>query len=157
MSNVFLARCESPAFDETVVSPVDLTSVPEAPDGLADGESVRFWGVSDGSRNESNFAKLEPDDLVLFFRDDAYVATGRVETTVEDDDGWASDAFETGEPFTMLYSLSAVEEIQVPRAKVNRLFDYSDSYEPHGLLRVNPSNVDGSLAAIELALQRVSE
>ncbi|MFC3958045.1 hypothetical protein [Halovivax cerinus] len=157
MSNVFLARCESPTFDETVASSVDLADYPDHPDGLADGGAVRFWGVSAGSRNESNFEKLAEADLVLFYQDGAYVATGRVERTLADEAEWASDAFDADDAFTMLYTLSDVAKIRVPREKVNRLFEYSSSYEPHGLLRVNPSNVDASLGAIELALERVSE
>ncbi len=159
MTNVFLARCDSPNFDTTVTSGVDLSQYPEPPatlDGFGDSP-VRFWGAGAGTRNESNFEKMAVGDLVLFYRDGTYVGTAWVDTKFKDKTGWASDTVWNDGDARLLYTLTDFEPVSIPREKVNRIFDYTDGYTPSELLRVSDSNVTRQPAAIKLALQRYSK
>jgi len=135
-SNVFVIRCDPDDFDRTVRSAVSLADYPDHPDALPEGDEVRFWGVEDGDSNQTYFEKMEAGDLVLFYQDDTYVGTGRIGTTFTDDE------------FT---------PVSVPRAAVNRIFDYADGYNPGGLMRVADDRVSTRPAAIELALEQYSE
>ena len=154
MSDVYLARVDSPDFEETVEAAVDVGEFEDVPDPLSGAEEGRLWGVGPGSRNESNFEKLESGDLVLFYRDGEYVGSAWVEATF--DDAWASETLWEDSDVTMCYTLSGYQAISVPKRKVNTIFGYSEGYSPSELMRVNPDNVDAQPAAIELALERVS-
>jgi len=156
MSNVFLAPCDSPNFDRTVRQVVDLTQFPESPPPLDGEQGVRFWGARVGSRNERNFQNMQNGDLVLFYQDGEYIGTAWVDTTFRDEEGWASSNFWQGGESYLIYTLTEVEEISVPRQKVNTIFDYSRDYYPQGLMRVSPDNVSKRPASIKLALKRVS-
>ena len=156
MKHVYLAPCDSPDFDESVRADVELDGSSEIPEPLAGEGTVRFWGAASGSRNESNFERLEAGDLVLFYSDGEYVSTAWVESTFEDEAEWASSTVWTDKESSLLYTLTDVEEISVPREKVNTIFGYTGSYSPAGLMRVNPDNVDVQPASIKLALQRIS-
>ncbi len=157
MTNLFLAPVDSPDFEASVRTPVDLDAIEDRPDALNDTDSVRLWGTTPGTRNESNFEKLRSGDLVLFREDDSYVGIGRVGTTFEDDDGWASSRIWDDSDSTLLYTLSSYRDVSVPQSAVNRIFGYSDSYAPQGLMRVADGKVTNEPAAIELALERYTE
>lgn len=152
--NVFLASVDPGNFETTVRSPVDPTEHDDSPDALAGGEA-RVWGVTEGGSGD-NYGKLESGDLVLFYADGEYVGTGRVGTTFEDDEQWVSETFWEDAPATSLYTVESFEPVAVPKAAVNRIFDYSEGYTPQELLRVADDRVDRSLDAIELAVQQYS-
>lgn len=154
--SVFLAPCDPGNFDRTVRSPVDPSEHPDLPDALPEGERVRFWGVRSGSRNEDTFERMEPGDLVLFYQDGTYVATGRVGTTF-DDGGWASETFWNDAPSTLIYTLEDYTEVDVPAGAVNVLFDYESDFYPQGLMRVADGRVDRRIEAIEGALPRYTD
>lgn len=156
MKNVFLAPCDSPNFDDTVRNAVDLTQSSEHPAPLDGMGEVRFWGAKVGSRNESNFEKMQQGDLVLFYQDGDYVGTAWVDVKFRDDEGWASSNFWRGGNSRLIYTLTDFTEVSVPRQKVNTIFGYSEDYYPQGLMRVSPDNVTNRPAAIKLALERVS-
>jgi len=156
-SNVFVAPCDPDGFDRTVRSAVSLADYPDHPDALPDETAVRFWGVRDGDSNETHFEKMEAGDLVLFYDDDAYVGTGRVGTTFTDDESWASATFWDGAPATRVFTVDDFTPVTVPKAAVNRIFDYADGYDPRGLMRVADGRVSKRPAAIELAMERYSE
>ena len=84
--NVFLVPIDPENFDRTVASTVDLAEYPNRPSPLEDLEEARLWAVDDDSGNGSTFERMESGDLLLFYHDDEYVATGRVGTTFEDTD-----------------------------------------------------------------------
>lgn len=155
--NVFLAPCDSGNFDRTVRSAIDVTDYDDVPEALSNGDSIRFWGVENGSNTESTFEKMESGDLVLFYRDGEYVGTGWIGTTVEDGDEWASASVWDDSESTLLYTVEEFSPVSVPKAAVNRIFDYSDGYNPHGLMRVSPRKVDKQPAAIKLALEKYTE
>jgi hypothetical protein len=120
-------------------------------------DTVRFWGVREGSGNESYFEKMAEGDLVLFYQDGRYVGTGWVGTTFADDDGWARTTFWQDAPSTLVYTIEGFTPVSVPRSAVNTVFDYVSDYYPQGLMRVAESRVTSSPAAIARAVQRYSE
>lgn len=154
--SVFLASCDAGNFEQTVRSPVDLAEYPDRPDALEGVDAARLWGVTEGG-SEGTFEKLSPDDLVLFFVDGAYVGTGRVGTIVEDDGGRLGETFWEDAASAGAFTVEGFQAVSVPKAAVNRIFEYSDGYTPQELLRVASDRVDRSPAAIELALQQYTE
>lgn len=156
-ANVFLAPCDPGNFDRTVRSTVDPDEYPDHPGALDDLDDVRFWGVREGSRNETHFEKMNSGDLVLFYQDGTYVGSGRVGTTVEDSDGWASETFWDDAPSYLLYTVEDFAEITVPRTALNRIFDYDGSYTPQGLMRVADGRVTKDPAVIKHAVEKYSE
>lgn len=156
-TNVFLAPCDSPNFDETVSSPVDLDEFPDHPPEFDGGTPVRFWGVREGSQNRNSFEKMQSGDLVLFYQDGNYIATGRIGSTFEDERGWASTTFWGDAPTPLIYTIRNFHSVEVHKSSVNSVFDYVDDYNPDGLLRVADTRLDHRPTAIERALQRYSE
>jgi len=156
-ANVFLAPCDSPNFDETVISEVELSNHPDHPSGFSGEGAVRFWGVREGKQNRNYFEKMQSGDLVLFYQDGDYIGTGRIGTTFEDEDGWASTNFWSNAPSTLIYTIEDFSSVKVPCSRVNRIFDYVSDYNPEGLMRVAESRVSRNLAVIETAIQMYSE
>jgi len=156
MKNVFLAPCDSPNFDDTVRNAVDLTHSSAHPASLNDTDEVRFWGARVGSQNENYFEKMQNGDLILFYQNGEYVGTAWVDFKFRDDEGWASSNFWRGGSSRLIYTLIDFTEVSIPKEKVNTIFGYSAEYNPRGLIRVNPDNVNNRPAAIKLALERIS-
>jgi len=117
-SNIFLAPCDSENFDRTVLSEVDLNEYPDHPDALSAWDSVRFWGVRDGETNRNYFEKMASGDLVLFYQDGEYIGTGRIKTTFEDEEMWASKTFWKNAPSNLIYTLDDFTRISVPKKNV---------------------------------------
>jgi hypothetical protein len=154
--NVFLVPIDPENFDRTVRSAVDLTDYPDRPEPLADLDEARLWAVDDDSGNGSTFEKMGAGDLLLFYADDEYVATGRVGETFEDDDRWASGTFWTAFPTTRVYTVTDFSAVSAPKRAVNRIFDYSSSYTP-GFMRVADGRVTVDLSSIESALEQYTK
>lgn len=156
-SNVFLAPCDPGNFDRTVRSAVTVSDDPARPPALSEQETVRFWGVRDGSGNETFFEKMDAGDLVLFYQEQTYVGTGWIGTTFTDDEQWASRTFWNDAPASRIYTIEGFTPVSVPRAAVNRLFDYAVDYYPQGLMRVADGRLDNRPEAIKRAVERYSE
>ncbi|ELZ36032.1 hypothetical protein [Halorubrum distributum] len=155
-ANVFLVPIDPENFDRTVRSPVDLTDYPDRPEPLADLDEARLWAVDDDSGNGSTFEKMSGGDLLLFYADDEYVATGRVGEAFADEDRWASGTFWTAFPTTRVYTVTDFSAVSAPKRAVNRIFDYSSSYTP-GFMRVADSRVNADLSSIESALEHYTK
>ncbi|WP_066417558.1 hypothetical protein [Halorubrum aethiopicum] len=149
--NVFLVPVDPENFDRTVRSAVDLSEYPDRPEPLADVEEARLWAVDDDSGNGSTFDRMESGDLLLFYHDGEYVATGRIGETFADEDRWVSGTFWTAFPTTRVYTVESFTPVSVPKRGVNRIFDYSASYTP-GFMRVADGRVTRDLSTIETAL-----
>lgn len=156
-ANVFLAPCDSPNFDETVVSPVNLDEFPDHPAGFNGKQTVRFWGVRDGPQNQANFEKMQSGDLVLFYQDGSYIGTGWVGTKFEDEEDWASTTFWRNAPSNLIYTIQEFHSVQAPKSAVNRIFDYVSDYHPQGLMRVADDRLRNRPKAIEQALIQYTE
>ncbi len=149
--NVFLVPVDPENFDRTVRSAVDLTEYDDRPEPLTAVDEARLWAVDDDSGNGSTFERMGSDDLLLFYHDGEYVATGRVGETFTDEDRWVSGTFWTAFPTTRVYTVESFAPISVPKRGVNTIFDYSKSYTP-GFMRVADSRVTRDLSTIETAL-----
>ncbi|OYR83100.1 hypothetical protein DJ71_10875 [Halorubrum sp. E3] len=155
-ANVFLVPIDPENFDRTVRSAVDLTEYDDRPDDLADLDEARLWAVDDDSGNGSTFERMSEGDLLLFYADDEYVATGRVGEAFADEDRWASGTFWTAFPTTRVYTVTDFSAVSAPKRAVNRIFDYSSSYTP-GFMRVADSRVNADLSSIESALEHYTK
>ncbi|ACM57232.1 hypothetical protein [Halorubrum lacusprofundi] len=155
-ANVFLVPIDPENFDRTVQSAVDLTEYDDRPDPLADLDEVRLWAVDDDSGNGSTFERMEEGDLLLFYHDGEYLATGRVGTAFEDEDRWVSSTFWTAFPTTRVYTITDFTAASAPKRAVNTIFDYSASYTP-GFMRVADSRVNAELSSIESAIEHYTK
>lgn len=155
--NVFLAPCDPGNFNRTILSEVKLDEYSDYPEPLANGETVRFWGVREGKQNRNYFEKMNSGDLVLFYQDGTYVGTGWVGVTFEDEDGWVNTTFWNNAPSTLIYTIEDFTEASVPKTAVNRIFDYSPDYYPQGLTRVADKRVSKRPKAIKLALKKYTK
>lgn len=153
---VFLVPIDPANFEQTVSSPIDLAAQEDRPDDLPETGDVRLWGVEDGTRSVETFERMGPGDLLLFYEDDSYVGVGRVGLTFEDEAEWASETFWDGAEMGHVFTVTEFAQLSIPRAAVNRLFDYGPEYSP-GFMRVAPDRVTASLPAIELAVKRFDE
>lgn len=145
--NVFLAPCDFGDFEGAVASPVDLPDIEGVP-----GEA-RVWAVPEGDQSSSSFEKMEEGDLLLFYDGETFVGTGRIGVTFEDDGGAVGEAVGDADR-TQFYTVTEFTPVEVPRAAVNQIFEYSAGWNPGGLLRVADSRVANSPEAIELALEQ---
>jgi hypothetical protein len=150
-TDVFLAPCDPGNFDRTALEEIELDEYEDHPEALSGLETVRFWGVREGSSNRGYFEKMSPGDLVLFYQDSRYIGVGWIGSTFEDEEGWASETFWNGAPSKLIYTLEEFVELSVPRASINNVFDYLDGYYPQGLTRVARNRVDRRPAAIKAA------
>lgn len=153
-SSVFLVECDSENFENTVLSSADLTEFVDVPGELAGLESARLWGIPSGESNRTYFEKMEQGDLVLFYRDGAYVGSGWVRMLFEDEANWASTAVWSGKPSQFVFVIEDFEAVSVPMEAVHRIFDYSGSYRPPAFMRVADSRVNRAPEAIKLALSK---
>jgi hypothetical protein len=157
-SNVFLAPCDAGNFDRTIVSEVDLSEYSTTrPEELSEMDTVRFWGVREGSRNEDYFERMDSGDLVLFYQNGNYVGTGWAGITFEDDEQWASRTFWNDAPSRLIYTVEEFTPVSVPKVAVNQIFNYDEGYNPQGLIRVAESKLDKRPVTIKRALEKYTE
>lgn len=154
---VFIQTVDFPNFDRTVLNPVDTNEWPDAPAALHradDGEGVRFWGVRTGSNNEDNYAKLQPDDLVLFYNEGHYIGTARVDELFIDHDEWVSETLWGNAPSYNIYTLRNFTQTQVHKDAINRLFGYKSGFSPRGFMPVADKNITNAVPVIKRAVER---
>ncbi|MFB6149972.1 MAG: hypothetical protein ABEJ48_09940 [Halobacteriales archaeon] len=158
--NVFVIPIDdddSEDYEHTVTSPVDLDDFDERPDALADAEEIRLWGVRTETNPEQLFEKMQPGDLLVFYRDGTYIGVGTVGTAFEDADDWAGETLWNGGSARYLYTVESFRSIDVPRGAINRIFDYSTSYTPPRPMRVAEDRVSAKIRSIHLAIMRYDD
>ena len=151
-SNIFLARSTPTDFDATVRSAVETDEYPELPEQIAELESVRFFGAPE-SRADT-FEKMTAGDLVAFHQDGEYVGVGRIGTTFEDDNEWATTTVWDDTSTPLIYTVADFIPVAVPTAAVHRIFGYADGYSPPALMRVAANRVTNRSEAIKQALKQ---
>ena len=152
VSNVFLVTADSENFDRTVRTAIEPSEYSDRPGMLADHDQIRLWGARSGTQNERYWEAMHSGDLLLFYTDGTYVGLGRVGKTFEDANEWVSSTFWNDAPSSLIYTVERFREVSVPKRAVNRIFEYSDSYNPQGLMRVADERVPRSLRTIERAM-----
>lgn len=133
--NVFLVPFDRANFHRTVVNPeftgADLPE--EFPDALKTQETVRIWGVRDGSRNRNQYERMDTRDGLLFYNDGQYTFAGRVGEQFESD--WVANTFWGYAPSRMLYTVEDLHRIQIPSSTLNNILDYASDWYPQGFQR----------------------
>jgi hypothetical protein len=157
MSRLYIAPIGSDGdwvdrFEETVATPVTLPG--DRPEPLADVEETRLWGTTMGERKERYFEAMEPGDPILFYADGTFFASGRVGTTLRDqefgEEIWDSD--DSG----FIYTVEDYQEHSISTGEVAELLDYGDGWFPRGFMRVSETAVNALLteySSIEEAFQ----
>ena len=149
--NVFVVAADEADFDATVASPVALDEHEDAPDALSDQDSVRLWHVDEDA---DLLDAMGPGDLVLFYRDGRYVGLGTVGATVHDDAGWAAGTLWADATSELLFTVEDYASVDLSRAAVHAIFDYSANYYPSTPMQVPADRVENSVAAIREAVVR---
>jgi putative restriction endonuclease len=151
--NVYVVAGDGGDFGATVASSVALDEYDDVPGTLSGHDEARVWGVDD----EDLFEEMDEGDLVLFYGDGRYVGVGTVGTTFHDADGWAADALWEDLDAAFLFTLAEFDPVDLSRAAVHAIFDYSANYYPSTPMGVPGDRVDNSLPAIHEAVRRYEQ
>lgn len=150
---MYVVAADAADFDATVASPAPLDDF-DAPDALSGHDSARVWHVED---DDDLFDGMAEGDLLLFYGDGRYVGVGAVGTAFHDEDRAIADALWTDTTSGLLYTVEEYESVDLSRAAVHAVFDYSANYYPSTPMAVPDGRVDNSLAAIREAIVRYDE
>jgi putative restriction endonuclease len=151
--NVFVIPADPVDFEATVTSPVGLDEFDDVPEPLSELDRARIWSVPEDG-NGDLFEEMVADDLLLFYHDGRYVGIGKVGTRFRDDEAWAAERLwqTTGSEF--VYTVESFEAVNLSRAAVHAIFDYSANYYPGTPMRVPDDRVTNDTAAIYEAVTR---
>lgn len=152
--NVFVVSAAPRSFDATVASPVTLDGYDDAPDALSDQEAVSLWHLGTDDDAGELFEELDAGDVLLFYDDGHYVGIGTVGTVFRDEDRWAGETLWQGLPAEFVYTVESFEPVDLSRAAVHAIFDYSANYYPGTPMRIPDDRVDTSVEAIYEAVTR---
>jgi hypothetical protein len=137
MTDLFLAPVGedwAERFQRTVEEPVDLTDSHPIEE-LSDREQARIWGTTSGEQKRRHFESMSTDDLLLFYNEGTYFATGRVGECFESPDTgqwlWGNAASR------FIYTVEDFQPISLPRADLNILLGYQQNHSPQGFSRVS--------------------
>lgn len=154
-SKIFLARSTPADFEATVRSAVETDEYPEMPEQVTGLESIRIFGAPE-SRADT-FEKMTAGDLVAFHQDGEYVGVGRIGTTFEDDNEWATTTVWNDISTSLIYTVEDFTPVAVPSAALHRIFGYADGYSPPALMRVAANRVTNRPEAIKAALEQYTD
>ncbi len=132
-------------FAATVDSPVEIDHE-TAPAALQDIQHARLWGITRGTRNHTVFETLEPDDIVLFYHDTQFFATGRVEQTFTDDGGAIGDYIWSNPDSIYNYTLKDYHRLTLSKQALWEKLGYDDSFAVQGFKRVSDDRLDDLIA-----------
>ncbi|MFB6298696.1 MAG: hypothetical protein ABEH65_00365 [Halobacteriales archaeon] len=158
--NVFVIPISDDAsedYEHTVMTPLDLDELADRPEALDSMGEVRLWGVRTDTNPEQLFEKIQPGDLLVFYRDGTYIGVGTVGITFEDAADWTGETLWDGGSARYLYTVESFRSINVPRGAINRIFDYSTSYTPPRPMRVAEDRVSAKIRSIHLAIMRFDD
>lgn len=151
--NVYVVAADGEDFEATVGSTVDLDEYDDVPGALSGLGDARLWGVDDADV----FEEMDEGDLVLFYADGRYVGVGTVGTALEDADGWAAGALWDDLAAEYVFTVEAFDAVDLSRAAVHAIFDYSANYYPSTPMAVPDGRVEHSLPAIREAVSRYEQ
>lgn len=155
--NVFVVSADPGSYDATVASPVTLEGYDDAPDELASRDNVRIWHLGADDDAGELFDELGEGDVVLFYGDGRYVGVGTVGTAFRDENRWAGDALWQGLAAEFVFTVDDFEAVDLSRAAVHAVFDYSANYYPSAPMRIPDDRVTNSPGAIYEAVTRYDQ
>ncbi len=112
----------------------------EVPEALADLGQVRIWGSRGGDRNAGTFESLSEDDVVLYYRNGAIIARGRVGSKFEGEE--YGDFIWDNPESKFVYTLKEYTPLAIPAKTMWDKLDYEDNFSPQGFSRVYPDRTD---------------
>jgi hypothetical protein len=136
MNTLYLAPIGSDwidKFNDTVDEPIP---VPEsAPEDLQRNDTIRLWGTTATPQKRSYFEDMSSGDIVLFYKDGDFFASGRVGTPFESEHvGEAA----WGEPeSSLLFTVTDYQHISLDRDELGRYLGYSEGWYPRGFVEVS--------------------
>ena len=110
-------------FERTVESPVRLPEI-ELPPSLELEDEVRIWGTTAGGFKDEYFRSMQTDDPILFYSEGEFFASGRVGTTVEDQN--IGEAIWGNTDSKYIYTISDYEQISVSVEDLSKILGYDD-------------------------------
>jgi hypothetical protein len=130
-------------FNETVDSPVSVSDLEDAPSEIADYDEVRVWGTTQSEKKRPHFEQMEKGDIVFFYLEGKFFATGRVDMTFESREG--GKALFDNEESSFIYTLSDFDRISLPREDLWDILGYSGGYFLRGFSRASDEAIDNIL------------
>ena len=107
------------------------------------GSDFIVWGSVPGPMNEPRWEKMDPGDVVLIYNSGAIRFAGEVAAKVRSKDLARHFWQETVDKATweLMYFVVNEERINVPLAKLNPFFGYSQNYVPRGFTQIDQEKV----------------
>lgn len=124
-----------------------------------DQEGVRIWGTT----VESKWQRVEPNDIVLIYRDGKFVSQARVVHTEENlelaEHLWKRDdhSWDEENPWRFLVFLDQFVEVDVSIEAFNSLIGYKEDYIPQGFTRVADSRVENLVEEFDSVENAITE
>jgi MoxR-like ATPase len=141
-------------FNETIAEDV-ITSALPGNTILKDVDAVRAWGSIYNSQNYSKWKELKKGDILLFYHNKKYIASGILEGTEHNqelaDHLWGKKDEESKKTFElMVYMLpSLVFNDDVDYQKLNKLLGYEEEFMPTRILDFTTVNKNKTNELIE--------
>lgn len=113
---------------------------------VEDGDTgrIRLWGTS----AEHKWRQVEAGDIVLIYRDGAYIAQAKV-LSLHQNQELAQDLYDREgnpwdpeSPWEYLVFVTDVEDIDIEVERFNNLVDYEPTYRPQGFTRVADDRIE---------------
>ncbi len=107
------------------------------------GSDFIVWGSVPGTMNEPRWEKMDPGDVVLIYNGGRIQFAGEVAAKVRSKDlaryFWRET--EDRETWELMYFIVNEERVDVPLAKLNPFFGYSEIYAPRGFTQIDQEKV----------------
>lgn len=111
-------------------------------------------GTSEGPQKRAYFEEMEPDDPLLFYHEDSFIAAGRAGLTFES--SAVGEELWDNPGSRLIYTVTDYQELGVDRDEIASLLGYDENWVPNGFLRVAPDAANNLLRrynSIEEAFQ----
>lgn len=128
-----------PEFQRTVDNPFEVTEA-SPPDELQSHDEIRIWGTRGGDRNAETFDSLSENDIVLYYRNGAIIAGGRVHQKFHGEEYGDYIWDNPGSEF--VYTLKEYTRLGIPKEELWEKLGYEDNFSPQGFSRVYPDRTD---------------
>jgi len=134
-------------FNETITKDVISNTLP-GNTILKDFDAVRVWGSIYNSQNFSKWKELKKGDILLFYHNKQYIASGILEGTEHNqelaDYLWGVKDEETRKTFELIVYMhpSSVFSNDIDFQKLNKLLDYDKDFMPTRIMDFTTVNKD---------------
>jgi len=130
-------------FEKTVETPVDISSLNSVRKEISDYDEIRIWGTERSEEKRPYFERMEKGDILLFYREKEFFATGRVGMAFESPE--AGRSLYDNEESSFLYTVTDFEEVSLPAEELWDLFGYEDGFFLRGFTGVSNKAMDSLL------------